>query len=132
MKKKLRSALFASMSFLLLAGFYPGFSFTSVSSITISTVAYGLLHLFVRPVLKLLSIPFNLITFGMFSLFVNVAILYLLSFFVPSFALTGFSYAGFDIFGTQVHAATLNQFLSAVAASTILSLLDTFFFWLVS
>jgi len=132
MKKKLRSALFASMSFLLLAGFYPGFSISTTTSIVLATSVYGLLHLFVRPILKIFSIPFNLITFGMFSLVVNVAILYLLSWFVPTFDIIGFSFQTFSIFGVQINGSSLNPLFSAFTASTILSLLDTFLFWLVS
>jgi putative membrane protein len=129
MKKKLRSAVFIGVAFFLLATFYPGFSFKTPESIALATGIYIILYFFVRPILKIFSIPFNLFTFGLFSLLVNVIVLYLLAFLVPNFQIIGFRFNGIGIIGIE-STFDLTPFFSALAASVTLSFLASFFFWL--
>jgi putative membrane protein len=129
MKKKLRSAVFIGVAFFLMAAFYPGFSFRSPQAIALATGVYVILYLFVKPLLKILSIPFNLFTFGLFSLFANVLVLYLLALLVPNFQIIGFKFSGVSWLGIQT-SLELTPLFSALAASVTLSFLASFFFWL--
>ena len=52
-------------------------------------LALATLNTFLRPVLKLLSLPLMLITFGLFSIIINVAILLLASHWVSSITIVG-------------------------------------------
>lgn len=49
----------------------------SVRDIAVFAVVLGLLDAFVRPVLKVLSFPINLATFGLFSLVLNALLFWL-------------------------------------------------------
>lgn len=53
----------------------------------------GLVNTFVRPVVKLLTLPLNLITLGLFGLVVNALMLWLVSALVPGFSVAGFGAA---------------------------------------
>ena len=130
MKKVLRSALFASLSFLVLAYLYPGFKFVDTQSVVLATVGFSFIYLFVRPILKIFSIPLNLLTFGLFSLFINVILLYLLSVVVPGFEIVPFQFAGAEISGFHLPAVYLNVFVSALVASLALSFLNSLLFWI--
>ena len=132
MKKRFRTALLAILAFLLLTYFYPGFTFDSTNSITVASATFAFVYLFVRPLIKVLSLPLNFITFGLFSLLVNVAILYLISMIVPGFEIVAFQFEGCEFLGVSVPAFHLNTFLSTLVASAVLSVSTSVFLWIFS
>ncbi|HEX7456242.1 MAG TPA: phage holin family protein [Candidatus Nanoarchaeia archaeon] len=132
MRKKFRSTLLAILSFLLLAYFYPGFTFETTHSIALASLVFSLLYLFVRPLIKFLSLPANLITFGLFSLLINVALLYLVSTVVPGFDIVPFQFRNSQVLGFSIPSFYLNTFFSSLVASTALSLMTSIFFWIFS
>jgi putative membrane protein len=132
MKKKIQSAILSSFAFLVLAAFYPGFSFENNEVIILTTIVFVFLHVFVRPILKILSLPLNFLTFGLFSLFINVIILYLLSWLVPNFTLVGFDFAGVQILGLEISSFHLSPFFSTLVASVLLGFLSGVFFWIIA
>jgi uncharacterized membrane protein YvlD (DUF360 family) len=80
----------------------------------------------------MLSLPLNLITFGLFSMLVNVGILYLISVFVPGFEIVAFKFEGYEILGFSIPAIQLNTFFSTLVASVFLSLSTSVFLWVFS
>jgi len=132
MKKILRNALFAALSFLALAYVYPGFKFENPKAMVLAAVGFSFFYLFVRPILKIFSLPFNLLTFGIFSLFINVILIYLILTIVPGFKIVPFQFAGLEVAGFNLPAFYLNSFMSALAASIALSFLTSLFFWIFS
>lgn len=50
----------------------------------------GIINTFVKPVIMILSLPFVLITFGLFTVIINVALLFLLTYLIPSFEIASF------------------------------------------
>ncbi|MFA7169878.1 MAG: phage holin family protein [Candidatus Paceibacterota bacterium] len=54
---------------------------------------FGMINFFVKPFLKLLSAPIILLTLGLFTIFINVAMLLLLDYFVPAIRIDGFGAA---------------------------------------
>ncbi|AFK03764.1 membrane protein of unknown function [Emticicia oligotrophica DSM 17448] len=74
--------------------FMPQFlSEIKVDSITTSLmVAFvmSFLNTFIKPILKLLSLPITLLTLGLFSLVINVGIVYLAAYLVEGFRVGGF------------------------------------------
>lgn len=132
MKKRFRTALLAILAFLLLTYFYPGFTFDSTNSIAVASATFAFVYLFVRPLIKILSLPLNFITFGLFSLLVNVAMLYLISMIVPGFEIVAFQFEGCEFLGVSVPAFHLNTFLSTLVASAVLSVSTSVFLWIFS
>ena len=53
-------------------------------------VLWGIITLVVRPILKLLTLPINLITFGLFSFVLNALLFWFLASFVQGFEVAGF------------------------------------------
>ena len=132
MKKRFQTPLLSSFAFLVLAVFYPGFVFESNQSIVVAAVVFALLQMFVRPILKLLSFPLNLITFGLFSLFINVIILYLLALLVPSFSIVSFDFTGIDLLGWQLSTTPVGPLFSALIASLLLGIVSSLFFFILA
>ncbi len=51
-----------------------------------------IINIFIKPLVKLLTFPVNLFTFGLFNLVINCAMLYLAAYFIPQYRLeNGFS-----------------------------------------
>ncbi len=77
----------------------PGVSATSTAALVWAAIALGLINAFVRPVLVLLTLPFTILTLGLFLLFLNAGMLSLAGWFVDGFEVVGFWSA---IFGAIV------------------------------
>ncbi len=131
MKKYARSIVTSLLAFGLVAYFYPGFSYhNNYYTLLLAGGIFALLTIFVKPILKLLSLPFNLITFGLFSFFINIIILYSISYFVHDFKIVGFHFPGLTLSGFFLPAYDLNQLVSALVASVIIGMFSTFLHWI--
>ncbi len=59
----------------------------------IATLVIGLLNVFLRPIIILLTLPVTLLTLGLFTLVINGLMFYLAAYLVPGFHVTGFGAA---------------------------------------
>jgi len=67
-----------------------GISVDSWQSVVVASLILGLLNAFLRPILVLLTLPFNILTLGLFTLVINGFIFYLTAKFVKGFSVTSF------------------------------------------
>lgn len=67
----------------------PGVEFTSTTTLLLAAVLLGLVNAFVRPVLIFLTLPFTIITLGLFLLVVNAATIGLTAVLLEGFAVDG-------------------------------------------
>ncbi|MBD2168784.1 phage holin family protein [Calothrix membranacea FACHB-236] len=82
--------LIAAVSLLLTAYFVPGFEFDTFSTVVVAALTLGLVNAFVRPILVILTLPFTIVTLGLFLLVVNALMLWLVGILVPGFIVAGF------------------------------------------
>lgn len=61
-----------------------------IQSLIAGGLALAVLNLILRPVLKLISYPFIVLTFGLFHVVINIAILYLAARYLPVLVILGF------------------------------------------
>ena len=75
----------------ILIGAYlvPGIGITLVASLVLAVVL-GIINLFFKPIIRLLTLPLNILTLGIFSLFVNAGLILLASYIVPDFTVASF------------------------------------------
>lgn len=66
-----------------------GVSADSWQTVIIAALVLGLLNAFLRPVLLLLTLPFNIATLGLFTLVINGFLFYLAAKFVRGFSVAG-------------------------------------------
>jgi len=90
----------------------------------------GLILIFIKPLLKLLFLPINFLTLGIFSWVINVAILYLLTIFVPQIRILPFQFSGFSYQGFNIPALSFGLFQSFLVTSFVISLISNFLTWL--
>lgn len=75
--KLLIRILLTAISVLIIAHFMPGVTVDSFTTSVIVAVVLGLLNIFIKPILVLLTLPVTLITFGLFLLVINAGIILL-------------------------------------------------------
>lgn len=92
--------------------------------------ALALLFMIVKPILSIISFPLNLVTLGLFSSLTNIIILYLLTVFVPQVKIMEFTFHRASFAGFIVPTIHFNTFFAFVIASIVLSLVITYFNWL--
>lgn len=59
-------------------------------SAVVVALIWGLFMLTVRPILGLLTLPINLLTFGLFSFILNALLFWLIATFIEGFSVAGF------------------------------------------
>lgn len=68
----------------------PGISFTGDNTtLLMAGFLMGLINFFIKPILKLISLPFILVTLGLFTIVINIVLLELLAYLVPEFKIDG-------------------------------------------
>ena len=82
--------LVITVSILLASRFVSGIRVDSVLTAIIAAGILGLIIVFIKPVLILLTLPLSIITLGVFTFFINAFLLELVSHMVPGFEVEGF------------------------------------------
>ncbi|NCN06240.1 MAG: phage holin family protein [Candidatus Pacebacteria bacterium] len=77
-------AVFASATII------PGVKVDSFLTSAVVAIVLGLLNAFVKPILLLLALPINVLTLGLFTLVINVVIIYIVDALIPGFSVNGF------------------------------------------
>lgn len=80
----------AAVSIFGAAYFIPGISVVSFYTALIASFILGVLNITIRPVLYILTLPVNLVTFGLFSIVINAAVFWFLSTIVKGIEVSGF------------------------------------------
>jgi putative membrane protein len=70
--------------------FLDGLALRDLTTMLIAGLALGVVNVIVRPVLILLTLPFTLLTLGLFLFVVNAICLALAAWLVPGFSIEGF------------------------------------------
>lgn len=75
---------------LLMPRFIHGIVVADFYTAAIVAVIWGLISITIRPILGLLTLPINLITFGLFSFVLNALLFWFVASFVQGFEVAGF------------------------------------------
>ncbi|OGG39838.1 hypothetical protein A2118_00245 [Candidatus Kaiserbacteria bacterium GWA2_50_9] len=81
--------LVGALAILVAAYLVPGVTVTLVGAI-IAAVVLGALNLFIRPIIRIITLPITIITLGFFSLVIDALFVLLASSFVIGFFVAGF------------------------------------------
>ncbi len=82
-----------AFALVLASGIVPGIHIRGFWPIFSAAVIMGLVNAFIKPVVLLLTLPINILTLGIFTLFINAFMLELVHFIVPEFQISGFTAA---------------------------------------
>lgn len=80
----------SALAFLALPYVISGISVKSFGTALVLALLWGLLNITIKPILLLLTLPFNLLTFGIFTFIINGFLLWILGGVVKGFEVHGF------------------------------------------
>lgn len=127
MKYLLRVFLFNSFSLWLVSQLFPALVVVGGwQNLLFAGFILTLLMLLISPILKILLIPVNLLTFGLFSWASNVVVLYLLTLFVPDVTVTVWQFPGVSYSGLVIAPFLISYPLALVLVSFALSFVTNF------
>jgi putative membrane protein len=86
-------------------------------ALLLAAFVFTLVNVFLKPVLTVLSIPFIIVTFGIFYLLINVFMLYLTHWIVPQFTIASFWWAMLAAIIVSAANAILNSFFGRPAST---------------
>jgi putative membrane protein len=131
MKRLLRNTIVNGTALALVVQLLPGVIVAGgLRTYVLSGLVLSLLNWIVKPILNILSLPFNMVTLGLFSFFSNAILLYLLTFFVTEIRITSFTFQGYTFAGFIAPAIHFNSFFAYIVAAALLSLFINFFHWI--
>lgn len=83
-----------------------------------------------KPIFKLLMLPINLLTFGLFRWVINVAILWIVVNFVGNIQIQPFNFPGADLSIIIIPQLNFNTITAWIAISFLVSFTSGFLIWL--
>ncbi len=81
--------LVSILAILIAVYLVPGTSVTILAAVVLAVVL-GIINIFIKPIIKLITLPINILTLGIFSLVVNACFILLAAKLVPHFYVAGF------------------------------------------
>lgn len=99
-------------------------------TIALTAVALTFLNKAIKPIIKVLFLPINLLTLGMFRWVINVLILFLLATLIPNFQIKSFLFPGFSSQGFSIPSTDLGFFWVLIISSLMLNLFISLFSWI--
>jgi len=82
--------LINSLAIFIVAHIVKGIEVSSTPIVLVIALVLGIINAFLRPFILLITLPINILTLGLFTLFINGALFYLVSKIVKGFVITGF------------------------------------------
>ena len=79
-----------ALAFWVSAQLLPGVTIASWQALLLGTIILSALNTFIRPVLKLLSLPITILTLGLFSIVINGFMVMVASWISPGFSVDSF------------------------------------------
>jgi putative membrane protein len=104
--------LVITVAILIASYLVPGISVDALSTAVIAACVLGIINVFIRPVLVLLTLPLSLLTLGLFYFCINAFLLKLAAYFVPGFEVSGFFSALLGSLIISVVTSLANSFIA--------------------
>lgn len=133
MKTILRSIFLNSLVLYLSILVFPGMVYDgTIRTLILAAITLTLLNKIVKPIIKLLLLPINLLTLGLFGWVVHVATLFILTQIISGFAIKAFYFPGINVQGFAAPAFAVSVLMAYVLASLTISLISSLVSWLLS
>ncbi|SRR4030042_500903 len=132
MKRIIRHYAIDTYSLWILSNIASGIVFEKgIQTLLVSGIALTSVFFLAKPVINLLLLPLNLITFGLFRWVSSAVVLYLVTLIIKDFKIVTFSFTGLSSKWLDLPAIGLKGILAYIAFSFLLSLITSFLYWLV-
>jgi len=82
--------LINALAIFIVAHIVKGIEVSSTPVVLVIALVLGIVNAFLRPLIILVTLPINILTLGLLTLFINGALFYLVSKIIKGFVITGF------------------------------------------
>lgn len=132
MKGFIRSVAVHAFAIWFIAQNIGGISYNNdVKILFLGAAALALANMFLKPLLNIFLLPFNLITLGLFRWVANVVTLYVATTLVSGLSISAFVYPGLVTPWFIIPEISFPLFAAFIAVSFFLSIATSFIFWLI-
>jgi len=109
--KLITRLLLTALVLLIVAEYIPGITVDGFYPALVAAVVLGLLNLFVRPILVILTFPITIVTLGLFMFVINASLFWFAATFIDGFAVATFLHALLGSLIVSVASAAFNKYL---------------------
>jgi len=102
-----------------------------IETLLLTGLGLTVASLIAKPIINILLLPVNLITFGLFRWVSAVAVLYIVTLTVPGFKILSFNFGGYTSLWIDLPIIAFTGFLALLAFSFLHSLISSFIYWLI-
>ena len=102
--------LLIAVAISFLANLIKGISIDSFGTAILVALGMGFVNTFVKPILKIVSFPITIVSFGIFLLVINVILVYVVEHFVDGFSVNGFLAPLLFSFGVSIASTIVGWF----------------------
>ena len=99
-----------ALALLITTYFVPGVVVENTTTLLLAAISIGVVNAVIRPILRLISLPITLVTFGLFALVVNAVAFLIAAWFVPGFEIDGFVTAIIGALVMSIASTAINFF----------------------
>lgn len=133
MKRLLKHFLVNTFALYVVSSFTGGLVFeNSIETLLLTGAAITAAGLFAKPVINILLLPINLVTFGVFKWISSTIALYLVTLVVPGFSVSGFNFEGYISKWFDIPAMNFNsEIIAIIMFSFMLSLISSIIYWII-
>lgn len=103
--------LLTALTLLVVANYIPGIHIDGFYPAIVAAITIGLLNLFVRPILFILTLPITVLTLGLFMLVINAFLFWFAASFIDGFSVDSFWYALLGSLIVSVVSAIGNRYI---------------------
>ncbi len=132
MRFLLRPLFIYLVALAFLARILPFLHLAGQNSLILAALALFLLNVILKPFIKILLLPINIVTLGLFSWLVHVAVIFLASLAVPGFSLTPAQFPAVRVGIYLIPPIHLSIIWTYLLFAFLLSLTVGFFDWLLT
>lgn len=132
MKKFIRTFVYEALALFIASEIASGLVFSEgLQSFLITSLALSGATLLIKPIINILLLPFNMVTFGLFKWISHGIVLYLVDLVLDEFAVSGFSFPGADLIVFQVPGVSYSEgVLPYIFFAFIMAIVTTIARWI--
>jgi len=132
MKNILKHYIVDTISLYLISQVVSGMYFENgINSLLLAGLGIMLTSFLVKPIINLLLLPINLLTFGLFRWISSAITLYIVTLIVPGFRIHEFIFSGFSSPWIDIPSLSLVSPISFIAFSFIITAVTSVIYWLI-
>ncbi len=131
MKEIIRRSAVNALSLFLVSLLFSGLIVRGgFSTYIYAGILLSILSIIIDPVVKIVTLPFNLLTLGLLSFLSTLVSLLVLTYFYHNIAIASFIFQGITFLGIHINRIYISGILSIVAVSATIYLLGRFLSWI--